>query len=112
MNINYLGDTKKYPALFAIIDEIDKLKPRNQRCIKSLIFELSNILMKHSKIQDKGLQKYLIKLIRRDFILRVDGLNDNYNTNLCEHLKNLIVARTREVDIKLKNTDIHYQKIK
>jgi len=110
MKINYLGDTKKYPALFAIMDEIEILKPKNQKCVKSLIFELSNILMKHSKILDKGLQKYIIKLIKQDFILRVDLLNNNYNPNLRNHLKNLIVARTKEVEVKLKNTDIHYKK--
>ncbi len=108
MKINSLGDTKKYPALFAIIDEIDKLKPSNQRCVKSLIFELSNILQKTRKCDDKGFQKYVVKLIRNDFIRRVDELSCNYNLNLKDHLKNLITAKTRELEKELIKIDIHY----
>lgn len=110
MKINYLGDTKKYPALFAIIDEIEKLKPSCQRTTKSLIFELSSILSKITKTYDKRLQKYVVKLVRNDFIQRVDELNDNYNLNLKNHLKNLIVAQTREIDKELRKIDIHYNK--
>lgn len=100
MRENYIDDVTKYPALIAVNNILNTLNKSQQRYIRSFLgdFKLSikDLKLMYNLTSKKDLNDYLVKLVREDYIKRIE-INSKYDNNLKHHIKNYIFAKTREL---------------
>ena len=81
-----------------ILDTLDK---QSKRYIRSFLgdFKISVKQLKliYNVVHDLDLNNYLVKLVREDYLRRIDEINPKYEEDLKTHMKNYVFAKTREL---------------
>jgi len=101
MKTNYIDDVEKYPALVAVNNILETLDKQQKRYIRSFLgdFKVSIKQLKliYNVVNDRDLNNYLVKLVREDYLKRIDEIHPKYEEDLKTHMKNYVFAKTREL---------------
>jgi hypothetical protein len=101
MKENSIDDVEKYPALIAVNNILGTLRRNEQRYIRSFLgdfkISLKNLRLIHNYVKDRNMNNYLLKLVREDYLKRIDEIHPKYEEDLKTHMKNYVFAKTREL---------------
>jgi len=105
MDKNYIDDVEKYTSLVAVCDILERLEKKDKRYILSLLadykVDLKELRMYYNFTKNRKYIVYLGNLVKIDYIKRVDGVNNRIPENLKTHLKTYLVAKYRDLIIRV-----------
>lgn len=97
MDKNTFGDSEKYKSLIFITERISELEKNDKAYISKFISDFNKLV---NDIIVIGYEEYVLKLIKQDYLMRVENLK--YDYKLKAYLKNYINAKIKNYKITTK----------
>lgn len=97
MDVNTFGDSKQYKMLEYLTEKIDLLDDKDKKYLSTKIIEFNNLMNQLLSVTEPKLKNYLLKLILKDYLKRIDGFK--YDDKVISYLNNYIKARIKNAQI-------------
>jgi hypothetical protein len=95
------GSPEEFKTLPFIMEKIEVLKQNKQRDSVSVLLREFNYMCKQlCQVKDKNFFIYTKKLIRQDFIKRIESLNGIHEKILLNYVQNYVVTKLKKINIK------------
>ena len=92
------GSPKEFKTLEFITEKIEILKQNKQRDSVSVLLREFNYMCKQLRqVKDERFFIYIKRLIKQDFIKRIEDLNDVHEQILLNYVQNYVVTRLKKM---------------
>lgn len=96
MNEETFGSIKKFRTLSYLTEKINEMNDNDQAFISKFLQNFNLLIKKIKLINDKELKKYILELILKDYLLRIDTyILNKSDIEFVTYLKNYITTKIK-----------------